>query len=74
MNRCGLFLPVEREILENTIQHLYGLGLKLEACLGEATPASREDKLNSVIDNIGELIDSLRSRIEVLESQVGESK
>jgi hypothetical protein len=59
----------EPEIHEATIQHLYGLGLRLEACLHliEEERETHIEIIDSAITSLGCLIDRLRARIEALE-------
>jgi hypothetical protein len=74
MNDCRPLPPGEHEILESTIQHLYGLALKLEVGLQEPGQAGHQDRLDSVIDSIGDLIGSLRGRIEAIEARIREAE
>jgi signal transduction histidine kinase len=59
----------EHELLDCIIQQLYGLGLRLEACLelAESEQEARTEIIDSAVGRLGDLIDRLRSRIEALE-------
>jgi signal transduction histidine kinase len=59
----------ERELLDSIIQQLFGVGLRLEACLriAEDEQTARTEILDGAISRLGDLVECLRSRIEAME-------
>ena len=55
----------ELEVHDNTIQALYGIGLKLQYCIQliDSTPEQVKAGLEGAIINLDEVVEELRSRI-----------
>jgi signal transduction histidine kinase len=58
----------EIDLMDTTIQRLYGLGLKLEYCLTllDESPEQARDGLDAAVNEVGQLIEPLRRRIQRL--------
>ena len=65
----GPAMETEQEVLDSTIQQLFGVGLRLQACehLDESEQAARTEIIASAVTSLGDLIDRLRSRLESLQ-------
>jgi len=58
----------EIDLMDSTIQGLYGLGLKLEYCLEllDESPEQARDGLDAAVNEVGRLIEPLRRQIQRL--------
>lgn len=58
----------ELKLHDDTIQLLFGIGLKIEYCLevADESPAQAKDGLDGVITDLGQLIDDIRGRMQDL--------
>lgn len=65
--RDGQHSP-EIDLMDKTIQGLYGLGLKLEYCLAllDESPEQARDGLDAAVNEVGRLIEPLRRQIQGL--------
>ena len=56
------------DLMDSTIQGLYGLGLKLEYCLAllDESPEQARDGLDAAVNDVGHLIEPLRRQIQGL--------
>lgn len=60
--------PLELRLHDDTIQMLFGLGLRIEYCIAlmDESPEQAKEGLDHVITDLNEVIAALRGRIEDL--------
>jgi signal transduction histidine kinase len=71
VNEYATSFPDGQDLRDNTLQTLYGIGLRLEYCLAmlDSAPDQARARLDGIIDTVGEVIDELRAHVHAKDSR-----